>query len=228
MQYSWDGDILAIEVVPKTKVTIDPSQSFYVGTHWQDGYIVKIGSPPDPITYAVYNGAQVMLLGYDWRDAEKEYRSYPGGFNTSVIGASATVTSARLHTYVDSMAGSGYSPVVSIEMGKDEIGAALDVTDWDFGTSNRSETYVLGWNVVTLLAPDTVVNKVGDTDFELTTMPPWLPAPDTTRFIRLSTAEGANAPYLTATWILPGAIRVSAGIGVLGSKRPVNVGGSLP
>jgi len=204
LRYGVRNGAFLVEVKPRAKVKIDPTQSFYVSGAAQDGYIVEVQAEPFPF-YTAYNNRTWITVGYNYVGSSQNFRGYPGGFDTSAIGADATITSATLHFYIKGKVGSGFTPKILLGWAHDQIGAALDTNDWglgpvfDAGTWDMPPARYIQTNIP---APDAKINKEGDTDFEAMPFadfwPP--PAPGLRQYITLDPAEGTNDPYLSVSW----------------------------
>jgi hypothetical protein len=203
LKYGIQDGAFLVEVKPRTKVKIDPTQSFYVSSAAQDGYIVETQAFPFPI-YTAYNNRTWISLGYNYVGVGQNIRGYPGGFDTSAIGADATVTNATLNFYIKGKVGSGYTPIMWLGWGHDQVGAALDTGDWGLGPVFAAGTWDFPparYIAIDVPFPDTKINKTGDTDFEARPNTDFWPPPFGGRqYITLDPAEGTNDPYLSVSW----------------------------
>jgi hypothetical protein len=203
LKYGIQNGAFLVEVKPRTKVKIDPTQSFYVSSGAQDGYIVEVQAFPFPF-YTAYNNRTWISLGYNYVGTGQNIRGYPGGFDTSAIGADATVTSATLNFYIKGKVGSGYTPRILVAWAHDKIGAALDTGDWGLGPVFDAGIWDMPparYIQTDIPAPDTKINKQGDTDFEARPNTDFWPPPLGGRqYITLDPAEGTNDPYLSVSW----------------------------
>lgn len=93
-------------------------------------------------------------------------------FDTSTLPANCTVTSATLtFNYTILPAGPTLPSawVHDLYFGDDQIGAALDVGDWNFGGAKKDGnlTPINGEVIYFIAKPVAVINKVGKTDVEI-------------------------------------------------------------
>ena len=138
-------------------------------------------------------------------------------FNTSTIPNDATITAVALFFYVSTIEKTRglvwsaiYDAKLEITTAKNQIGAALDQTDYDYGTirynSNAFKTWATGWKEINLGTSSVYVD--GDTDVEIRPNDDWYTDLDSQgkKFIlHITTNEGgANKPYLRVTYTVKG------------------------
>lgn len=148
--------------------TLDPTDTFY-STAAADG----------EISYATgYNvdasGTTSDIKDNDAISPNEEVRSYLS-FDTSSLDDNATISAADVNAYANAFTKSKSMDStfpVRYYSNKDQIGAALDSTDWncctggtDHGSLDWAET--TGWKSRALSSPASAVSLTGDTDFEL-------------------------------------------------------------
>lgn len=228
-RYRLNGGRLEIEVKPNNKEIIDPGQTFFVSAFNRDGYIAKVGTDPPGFFYVAYPTGTIAILGKRPLGASDCY-FYPGGFDTSGIGSAATITYARLVFKVAAVYGPPNGPQAYVIQEGDRIGNILDISDYLFsgtGCGAFSGLDYVGWKWLVFSSPYAgKINVTGSSDYEVRhyDFPLW----DWGDWISIYTAESAQDPYLRVDWTLPGASKVQASEGAVGSVNPVNTGGNVP